>query len=135
MAKNHKGSFLTSDTAQSVWLVCAQGWGCCSTVIRGLDPPIHSLRSPVRPWSSAALREQKMLAARPGSSTYHFQPHFTIQNSVTWMHLISGECGKYNPMYAQKQMELVWEQLPYLIRALPHFLHFISRYFILLVFS
>lgn len=98
MAKNHKGSFLLSDISQRVWLVCAQGWGCCSKVIRGLGPPIHSLCSPLRPWSSAALREQKTLVARPGSSTHHFQPHFTIQNLVTWMHLISGECGKYNPM-------------------------------------
>ena len=36
--------------------------------------------------------------ARPGGSIHHFHPHFTIQNSVTWVHLISGECGKYNPI-------------------------------------
>ena len=67
-------------------------------VIGGLDLPIHSLYSPLRPWSSAALRERKMLVARPGGSIHRFHPHFTIQNSVMWVHRISGECGKYNPI-------------------------------------
>ena len=67
-------------------------------VIGGLDPPIHSLYSPLRPWSSTALREREMLVARPGGSIHRFHPHFTIQNSVTWVHRISGECGKYNPI-------------------------------------
>lgn len=111
--------------------------GSCSA--RSLGDQSSHPEAPLSPeavGSSTALREQEILLARPRGDTHHFHPYFTAQSSVKWMQLTSkdgGKCslvmcpGKRGPGLGSVLLVSSMLQL--------HFLHFVSRYFTLLVSS